>query len=534
MMIALVAVIFLQDRLAGSDPAPPDSTLAGILQGLALLIGITAIAALRLSGARRLLDRTGRAEAIARAERVLGLAPMLIVLAHCINVLFFDWLDAIRAIMGDRIFLDEAVATLPPLLAIVFVWYMYYPIEKRVRQALLIRHLDRSLPVPPAISRGHYVVLQIRHQFLLTLLPLALILLWVEIVDVYIVGGALDRFAIGLQIAGVIAVFLIAPVLIRHAWDTVPLAEGELREDLVGLCRRYGARVREILVWRTHGNMINGAVMGVIPPLRYILLTDGLIESMSDRHIEAVMAHEIGHIKRKHLPTMVALLIVCVSTAAFLIGLVLQYAIYTSMWWWIVTPEFIRELLRRPELRFSVAEIDVAVTISSLIIGLMVFGYLSRRFERQADTFAVQHLSVSPPREQRDDGLYTEPMPVGTEEEANDTEAQNRSRLVEAGDGEEERRSSAGVVTAEAARAMAGALEAVARLNHIPPERKSWRHGSIRWRQRYLMSLVGQPLENLRIDRQIRRLRLITIIGVVLVLAVVAYDFLNSPLLTTW
>ena len=41
--------------------------------------------------------------------------------------------------------------------------------------------------------------------------------------------------------------------------------------------------------------------MGIVPGLRYILLTPALIETMSIAEIEAIMAHEIGHVKKFHL-----------------------------------------------------------------------------------------------------------------------------------------------------------------------------------------------------------------------------------------
>ena len=55
-------------------------------------------------------------------------------------------------------------------------------------------------------------------------------------------------------------------------------------------------RYREILLWHTENNMGNAAVVGLVPRLRYILLSDLLLETMDDRQIEAVFAHEIGHI----------------------------------------------------------------------------------------------------------------------------------------------------------------------------------------------------------------------------------------------
>jgi STE24 endopeptidase len=60
-------------------------------------------------------------------------------------------------------------------------------------------------------------------------------------------------------------------------------------------------RVREILVWNTGGLVINAAVAGVVPGLRYVFLTDGLLEHLRDDEIQAVFGHEIGHIRHGHL-----------------------------------------------------------------------------------------------------------------------------------------------------------------------------------------------------------------------------------------
>jgi Zn-dependent protease with chaperone function len=90
-----------------------------------------------------------------------------------------------------------------------------------------------------------------------------------------------------------------------------------------------------------------------------------------------------------------------------------------------------------------------------LVLGLLLFGYASRRFERQADTYAVQLLS-------RGEG--------------------------------------ATAATRPAVEAMIGALGSVALLNHVPPARPSWRHGSIAWRQDYLRAITGERLDAMPID----------------------------------
>ena len=60
-------------------------------------------------------------------------------------------------------------------------------------------------------------------------------------------------------------------------------------------------RYRDILVWRTHSNMGNAAVMGILPHMRYVLLSDLLLETMTDEQIEAVFAHEMGHVVHRHM-----------------------------------------------------------------------------------------------------------------------------------------------------------------------------------------------------------------------------------------
>ena len=122
----------------------------------------------------------------------------------------------------------------------------------------------------------------------------------------------------------------------------------------------------------------------------------------------------------------------------------------------------------------------VSVPVSA-VLALAVFGFVSRRFERQADAFAVAHLSRA-------------------------------EQLGADGDGEPR-------VTPTAVESMCSALEAVAQLNNVDPERRSWRHGSIRWRQQALVALLGCPLARLPIDRQVRMINAASAAIVVLVAA---------------
>ena len=57
----------------------------------------------------------------------------------------------------------------------------------------------------------------------------------------------------------------------------------------------------DLLVWRSDGMMINAAVMGLLAPVRYVLLSDGLLATMNVSQIEAVFGHEAGHVRHRHI-----------------------------------------------------------------------------------------------------------------------------------------------------------------------------------------------------------------------------------------
>jgi len=288
---------------------------------------------------------------------------------------------------------------------------------------------------------------------------------------------------------GGLSIFAVAPLIIRMVWNTSPMPPGPLRDRLVNLCRTHNVRVRELLLWHTHGGQINGAVMGIFGPLRYILLTDGLVERMDDRAVEAVMAHELGHVRRHHMPWMA----ICAlgTLAAMFVGVERAAAMIDQQLGWDGLHDAVLSVgLSAPSPHTSAAA-GAALLLTFLGWGA-AFGYISRRFERQADTFAVQHLAA----QYRD-----------SDDESNG-----------ANDGDRAPR-----INARAVADMAGALETVCRLNRSSTSRPSWRHGSVDWRIRHLQSLVGRRIDDCPIDRHVRRLRLL---GAALLLATLATELL--------
>lgn len=425
-----------------------------------------------------LMDRHGRASAVIRADRALTASRVAATGGHVAGVLWLGSLDATRLAIGDLVLVDELVSVLPLLVMFAAGWWSIYPIERRVREAVLLRQLDEGRPLHAPPTRGAYVWSAVRHQLALVVVPIALILAWGESAAVaserlgwpsgYVRtrGGAVPvrELVVPLvQVVGVAAVFTLMPLVVRHLWDTVRLGPGPLRDGLTALCRAHRVRVRDLLVWRTRGSMLNGAVMGVIGPARYILLTDALLESMTPGQVEAVTAHEVGHVRRHHMAWLGAAALAGVFGTA-------------------LAAERLAHLLPSEVARGSL--VQGSATVISLAAGLLVFGVASRRFEWQADAFAVQHLSGW--------------------------------RGPEGG---------AVVITPESVAHMTSALQRVAELNNVPARRWSWRHGSIALRQRKLASLVGRPADRLTVDREARAVKIISALALAGVAGVTAAEF---------
>jgi STE24 endopeptidase len=428
---------------------------------------VLAIAGLAMYLIARRLRRGGSVRILLAADRVMTLARWAILVNHASALLLAGWLEVVRRTIGDFVLIDELLAMLPALLGATALWWLHYPIDRHIREALLIRRLDLGKPVYPIPPRGRYVLQQVRLHLLLLLVPVLLILTAAEGLNFAFAKlgpNDLPRWIVdaGTFAAG-LAVFLCSPLIARLVLSVRPLADGAARSDLTEMCARYRVGVREFLLWRTDGSMMNAAVMGLIGPLRYVLMTDALLETMNRNEVLAVMAHEIGHVRRHHMPWLVASLLAMLVAATLFI----TFVFFLGDWFGLRWPAD------------AARWVEGGATLVAAAIALSAFGWISRRYERQADTFAVQHLSAVA--------------------DAGDGD-QSETRTGNPG-GEPSR------ITPDSVLAMQRALGTIARLNSVDPYRKSWRHGSIAWRQSYLASLVGKPIDGLPIDRIIRRIK---------------------------
>ena len=466
LLIVLVLGLFLHDAVVVDPVAPSAWIVLAVLLPKAVVALVYWIAC-RL--ALRAIGGGGTATALRRLERFTVLFRVAI-LAMYVADLSGGALVWLRATVGDPVLIDEALVLLPTLFLLAFGWWAYYPIDRRLREAELIRRADSGLPVYPIWSRGRYLATHLRHEVALILLPLLLILAWAEAANRFV--PATWDFQ-GLQALPVIVfagsglIFLLSPMVIRYVWSTEPMPPGSVRDRLMAMCQLHRVGVRDVLLWRTAesgGGMINAAVMGLIAPLRYILLTDALLDQVREEHVEAVMAHELAHVRRHHMFWLLAAALAALGGAELIVRALLMTAGERWLAWDLPGSAM---LLRDTSML-------VVTTVFALGVWVIVFGWVSRRAERQADAFAVRHVAMRHGLDRID----------GT-----------------------------------SAATMIGALQMVARLNRLATTRHNWRHGSIAWRQAYLRTLVDRPVDDLPIDRVMWRIKAATIVVLAIVIA---------------
>jgi Zn-dependent protease with chaperone function len=179
-----------------------------------------------------------------------------------------------------------------------------------------------------------------------------------------------------------LAVSVAGPALIKRFWRCTPLAGGNARARIEALCRRAGMSYADILHWPLFGGkMITAGVMGLVSRFRYILVTPSLLGLLEPEEVDAVVAHEIGHVKRKHL---------FFSLMFFAGYLLLSFVAFDVVLYLIIFIDPVWELIHVSGANQATV---ASVIFSGFILAVFlvyfrfVFGFFMRNFERQADGY---------------------------------------------------------------------------------------------------------------------------------------------------
>jgi STE24 endopeptidase len=168
---------------------------------------------------------------------------------------------------------------------------------------------------------------------------------------------------------------LIAPLFNRFE----PLGNLALRERLEALLQRCGFRSNGMFVMdgsrrSAHGN----AYFTGFGANKRIVFFDTLLDGLDENEVEAVLAHELGHFKRRHVAKGLALSAVFALAGLALLGWLLDQSwFYAGLGAERVSPAMALAL-------FLLVLPALTVFISPLLSAL------SRRHEYEADTFAAE------------------------------------------------------------------------------------------------------------------------------------------------
>ena len=282
----------------------------------------------------------------------------------------FAWLDGLaRSISSNEILITLVFLGLisfgSSLISIPFSYYQTFVIEEKygfnkTTKKLFFIDLIKGLLMSAVLGGGVLALITWFYQE---------------------VGQGFWIYAWGL--VGVISVFmnmfyskLIVPLFNKQT----PLEEGELKEEITSFSQRVGFTIDKIFVidGSKRSTKANAYFSGFGKEKR-IVLYDTLINDLEAKEIVAVLAHEVGHYKKKHIIYNLILTFLLTGFTLFILSLLVNQPIFS-------------EALGVEIPSFHIGLVAFAILYSPIseITGILM-NIISRKFEYQADDYAKEH-----------------------------------------------------------------------------------------------------------------------------------------------
>jgi STE24 endopeptidase len=172
-----------------------------------------------------------------------------------------------------------------------------------------------------------------------------------------------------------ISPYVIEPVFFKFE----PVRTEGLEDDIRALVEKTGVTVSNVFqVDASRRSRHSNAYFSGIGRVKRIVLFDTLLESMGNREILAVLAHELGHWKKKHILKRIVV--------TEIVALITFYLAFKLLAW-----EGLPGMVGLEQGSFYVRVVVLGFLGSVLVFPLTpFFSFLSRRHERQADKFAYE------------------------------------------------------------------------------------------------------------------------------------------------
>ncbi|RTE53021.1 M48 family peptidase [Arenibacter aquaticus] len=164
-----------------------------------------------------------------------------------------------------------------------------------------------------------------------------------------------------------------------------PLEEGSLKSKIEAYAKQVGFELKNVFVidGSKRSTKANAYFSGFGKEKR-ITLYDTLINDLEEDEIVAVLAHEVGHYKKKHIIFNLSASILLTGLTLFILSL------------FINNPEISLAIgVSQPSFHAALIGFGILYSPISEITGL-IMNYMSRKFEYQADDFAKNTFAPKP------------------------------------------------------------------------------------------------------------------------------------------
>lgn len=203
-------------------------------------------------------------------------------------------------------------------------------------------------------------------------------LLWLLISLVGWLGDYWWIYGFGIMFCFQLVMMVLYPMLIMPLFNKLtPLEDGPLRSRLMSMSDKAGFKCNAIqVIDGSKRSAHSNAYFTGFGKFRRIVLYDTLIEQLGEDEIEAVLAHEIGHYKKGHIPKMIASSAFMMLAGFWVVGYLAN------------SDSFFENF------GFASANIAIAFLLFGLLGGIFtfwlspLFNTMSRKHEYEADAFA--------------------------------------------------------------------------------------------------------------------------------------------------
>jgi STE24 endopeptidase len=263
------------------------------------------------------------------AKSRLGLVSMALGAALLIGWTLLGGLDALNAVVRDAVMpqygglayqlsLLTAVMLIGSVLSLPIEWISTFRVEQRfgfnrTSPRLFFADLAKGALVSAVIG-----------------LPLAALVLWIMGVS----GGLWWLWAWGAWVGFNLLLLVLYPTLIAPLFNKFePLADQTLAARVQALMHRCGFAAKGLFVMdgsrrSAHGN----AYFTGLGAAKRVVFYDTLLSRLTPAEVEAVLAHELGHFKRRHvMQRMLSIFGVSLAGLALLGWLAGQSGFYTGL-----------------------------------------------------------------------------------------------------------------------------------------------------------------------------------------------------------